>query len=172
MRAFAMLPMAVGMTACGSSGSGDTYGYGESEMETLIVGSFAGEWRPVSGTTANLSLEIARPAGTTSTPACGNRTFSLQSNSAAPAQQPKCVASSEMSLTASLTVDDGSFSALPLTGAFTVMGTSLSDAFLGLSDNTTLILSAEWYSGAWQTCRARSPGGTAIAECTLSRLAR
>jgi hypothetical protein len=106
------------------------------------------------------TLVIEHPARATAHPLCDPRQFATL--------HPLCVSTSEMPLRATLTVSDGSFSAVELTGMLRVPGAELHEADMSLKGTTAdVAIVAQWIIGKWLFCIANHATGQRLASCTL-----
>jgi len=113
------------------------------------------------------TLVIEHPARTTAHPLCDPRQFASQGNSNG-SLRPLCVSTSEMPLRATLTVSDGSFTGVELTGVVRVPGAELNEADLSLKATTAdVAIVAQWVIGKWLFCVANHATGRPLGSCTL-----
>ncbi|MCC6214657.1 MAG: hypothetical protein IT376_07295 [Polyangiaceae bacterium] len=151
--------LALGCSSAEDSEGAELYSYGAGDVEQAVLGTWTGTWTPPGGAAGAFTVQLARPAGATTRPACGNRELGTLG--------PACIDMSSMTLAGVLDVEDGSFTAAPISGGLTVPGTELTELFLSL-EGAGVRWSAEWARGAWTGCRANALDGTTLAACTLA----
>lgn len=109
------------LVGCGSEPAEPEYAFGETDMQTAIVGNWTGTMTLTGQMPTPYTLSIVQVP--TLQPACGNRTFNA----------PQCVETSSMSVEGTLTTTDKVFDGVKLQGNFMVIGLQLNYGDLNLS---------------------------------------
>jgi len=162
LRSVLLFALSCSLAACGSSASSTEpdWQFSASDVDSALTGSWTGTWS-AGGKTGSMELQLARvPAPTTK---CGSRTLSTDLS-------PKCIDSTSVTLTGTLTTSEGSFTASKLTGTMMVMGTSFTYGEMNLRTADGKTLFANYQAAGFKDGRVMLSTGEAT--FTLSRLTR
>lgn len=139
--------------------------FDQRDMEAAVYGTWRGDYTAIGGSPLPLTLEIKAPDPTLA-PQCGTRTFS-EGGEMAPGLATTCSVESQLLLSATLSIEETSFSGTELAGYFLVGGNELSRGELNLDAMTEgFNLVATWREGAFENCEIRDR--EKVADCTLS----
>jgi hypothetical protein len=173
----AALGGALALLGCSGSSNAD-YKFGAAELEQVVVGTWSGTWgvevadagtgeagaddggANEAGTgMVPFQLRIERVARTAAHPLCDPRPLSVH---------PLCISTSEMPLSATLDVSDGSLTGVALTGMLRAPGAELHEADMSLAaSDADVAIVAQWINSKWLFCRANHSTGRMLATCTL-----
>lgn len=137
--------------------------FGKGDMEEAVYGTWHGDYTVAGGAPMPLTLDI-RPPDPSLAQRCGTRTFAEDAST--PGLSPSCVVQSSLTLAATLSVEETSFSGTELSGEFLVVGNQLSQGELKLeADDARFHLTALWREGVFEDCAIGQ--GDEVADCTL-----
>jgi hypothetical protein len=140
------------------------WNFDKGDMEAAVHGTWHGDYTTGGGTPLPLTLEIKAPDPSLA-PQCGTRTFS-EGGEMSPGLAPTCSVESQLMLSATLSIEQTSFSGAELAGYFLVGGNQLSRGELNLDAMTEgFNLIASWREGAFEDCSVWDR--EKVADCTL-----
>ena len=137
--------------------------FDKDDMQEAVFGTWHGDYTVTGDDPVSLTLEI-KPPDPSLTQQCGTRTFS--ESAPAPGLSPACSVESSLSLAATLSIEESSFSDTELTGYFLVPGNQLSRGELALEADAGFRLSAVWREGVFEDCEVWDR--VKVADCTLT----
>lgn len=135
--------------------------YTSADVESALVGTWTGTWT-AGGKSGSMELVLARTTPT-ATPKCGNRTLSGPLS-------PKCIDSSSLELTGTLTTSDATFTKTSMHGSVMVDGLVFSNGRVALFDAANTMLTADYRSATLVDGRVKLSAGDAT--FTLTRATR
>ncbi len=122
--------LALVLAGCGSN-SEDDYKYGASEVRSALEGKWSGTYSQSTGSTP-ITLLVSQAPPATGTK-CGNRELT----------STKCISTSSMKFSVSVTTGDGALTNATFLGTFTVYGTELLSGSLDATGDKGH-LTAQW----------------------------
>jgi len=158
------LSLALALGGCAQNDEPD-WQFDRADMEGAVFGTWKGTFTPTDGQTVPLQLQVRAQDEPVRSLSCGSRNFSA--GEATPGLGARCIESSSLKLSGTLTIDDGS-EAEELDGSFYVIGTRFDSGDLDLfyRDSANHGLSAEFQKEAWISCGLRASEIKA-GTCTL-----
>lgn len=156
--------MALALASAACSYEQAEWTFDKGDMEAAVYGTWHGDYTPAGGSPLPLTLEIKPPAEPSLAPQCGTRTFS--EGQTTPGLAPTCSVQSELMLSATLSIEETSFSGAELAGYFLVGGNQLSRGELNLDATVAgFNLIATWTEGSFEACSVWDR--EKVADCTL-----
>ena len=123
--------------------------YDQSDMEAAVFGTWTGTFTPDGGEPTAMTLAIRAHDESVRQLKCGSRTFT--SGEATPGLGVRCMDSSSLLVSATLSNGDGSISE-ELDGSFNVDGTTLEWGDLSLGVPGSSHVWSSWHAGVWSNC--------------------
>jgi len=144
----------------------EPFEFDRADMEAFVYGTYAGTYIPPEETAIALVLQVRPRDEATRHLGCASREFA-DSHDPVPGLEIKCNATTSLSISGTLHVNDGS-APVDLDGWFTVYGSDLQEGNVWLNYRTSAAtrLSVAYQVDRWQFCDIRA-GETYVGSCTL-----